>query len=539
MSVAGEEEQEVATITDIDDGKGRVLTGTPGEVNTINGLGGDDHLVGQENQDLLYGGDGNDSFEGGAGSDFFWGQAGADTVEFRGFGSDLDYFMDFKASERDKVDVTALNISSFDTLKALLSITDAGLAIGWGENADILCSLTLSGIKKLNQAKPGQFVFSTNDTDDVLTMDDGGGFISGGLGDDTIIGGAGNDVIIGDQGNDTLHSGGGTKDRIYGGAGADSIYVDTLLGGTVDGGKGVDMLTLQLEAALVRYNYSVDLENGTVTIGSAKTSFSNIEIFAVDGLAHNFADVNIDISCTDGEDVLVFRYKDDNFVPGVMDIIGVTVQGSAGADIIDAANGYRVTVVYDERVKIDRTDPDKSTNDAKGDILKGVNFQLSDANDVYIGGKFGGEINAGGGDDDIKGGAAQDWITGGAGADTLDGRGGADIYTFRALTDSTNKRPDRIKFEDGTDLLSFVLIDANELTSDGNPDTWDDHEVFSIVDKFTGVAGQLQWDHLVIKGKKETWIEGDVNGDSKADMTVILDGHVTITSEDIFELSLF
>lgn len=528
----------MATITDIDDGKGRVLTGTVGEDNIINGLGGNDYLVGQEKQDLLYGGDDNDTFEGGAGSDFFYGQAGADTVEFRGYGSDLDYFMDFKVREQDKVDVKALNISSFDTLKALLSITEAGLAIGWGENADLLCSLTLSGIKKLNQVKAAQFIFSTDATNDVLVMDDGGGFISGGLGDDTITGGAGNDVIIGDQGNDSLHSGGGERDRIYGGGGADSIYVGTLLGGAVDGGKGLDILTLQVEAALVTYDYSVDLERGLVTIGNAKTTFNNVEIFAVEGLSTNGGDVNIDIDGTDGDDVLSFRYKDGNYIPGVMDMIEVTVKGSAGADIIDSGFGFYTTVVFDQRVKIDRTNPDKSTGDAKGDTYNGVNFHLSDRDDVYIGGKSGTILHAGGGDDDIKGGSFADWIYGGRGADILDGRGGEDIYVFETLADSTNKRPDRIKFEDGVDKLTFVLIDANELTSDGDPDTWDDHEVFSIVDKFTGVAGQLQWDHLVIKGKKETWLEGDVNGDARADITLILEGHVTITSADIVELSL-
>jgi Ca2+-binding RTX toxin-like protein len=527
----------MATITDIDDGKGRVLTGTPGEDNTINGLGGDDYLVGQEGQDLLYGGDGNDSFEGGAGSDFFWGQAGADTVEFRGFGSDLDYFMDFKASERDKVDVKALNISSFDTLKALLSVTEAGLAIGWGENADLLCSLTLSGIKKLGQAKAGQFVFSTNDTNDVLTLDDGGGFVSGGLGDDTITGGAGNDVIIGDQGNDILHSGGGARDRIYGGAGADSIYVDGLLGAAADGGKGIDMLTLQVDAALFRYDYSVDLDSGTIEIGGAKATFSNIEIFAVDGFAVNLSNVNIDIHCTDGEDVLMFRYRDNNYIPGVTDVIGVQVHGSAGADIIDAGIGYHVTVVYDTRVKIDRANADKSTGDAKGDILKGVNFELSAGNDVYIGAKMGGFIDAGGGDDDIRGSSRQDLITGGEGTDTLDGRGGADIYFFRTPVESTNKRPDRVNFEDGVDLMSFALIDANVFTNDGDETTWGDHESFTVVDMFTSVAGQLQWDHLLIKGRKETWIEGDVDGDGRADFTVILEGHVAFTREDVLELN--
>lgn len=520
----------MATITDIDDEAGRVLTGTPGEGNTIKGLGGDDYLVGQEQQDLLYGGTGNDTFEGGAGSDFFWGEKGADTVEFRGFGSDLDYFMDFKVSQRDKVDVKALNISNFDTLKALLSITDAGLAITWGENADLLCSLTLSGIKKLNQVKPAQFIFSTNNTNDVLTMDDGGGFISGGLGDDTIDGGTGNDVIIGDQGNDRLYSGGGTNDRIFGGAGADSIYIDGFLGASVDGGKGLDILTLQVDAALFEYNYTVDLDRGAMAIAGAEASFKNVEIFAVEGRAI-LADVNIDISCTDADDVLTFRYS-DTYIPGSTLDIGVTVEGSAGADIVDAGIGYNVTMVYDSRVKIDRTNPEKSTNDAKGDILNGVaSFQLSAKDDVYIGGEAGAFIDAGAGDDDIRGGALVDWITGGAGADRLDGEGGHDLYVYDALDDSTNKRPDRIKFEDGVDLLTFVLIDANAQT----PQI---HDHFTIVDKFSGVAGQLQWDHLNINGKKETWLEADVTGDGRADMTVILEGHVTISSDDFLELSI-
>lgn len=519
----------MATITDIDDATGRVLTGTPGEDNTIKGLGGDDYLVGQEKQDLLYGGIGNDSFEGGAGSDFFWGEAGSDTVEFRGFGSDLDYFIDFSVAEKDKVDVTALNISSFDTLKPLLSITDAGLAVGWGENADLLCSLTLSGIRKLSAIKASQFVFATANTNDVIKFGNSGDFVSGGLGDDKMVGGAGNDVLIGDQGNDRLFSGGGTNDRIYGGAGADSIYVDGNLGATADGGKGLDLFTLRIDVAFLRYNYSVDLAAGTVEFGGKRATFSNCEIFAVEGHAVVGARVNIDISSTDGDDVLTFRYG-NYWVPGLTSEIDVRVAGSAGADIVDAGIGYNVTMVYDTKVKVDLTDTDKSTGDAKGDILKGVRFELSDFDDVFIGGKADVVVDAGRGDDDVKGGAGDDWLSGSAGADILDGRGGRDIYQYIFLADSSNKHADRVRFEDGTDLVSFAAIDANKLTKE--------HDLFSLVDRFTNVAGQLQWDHLNINGKKETWLEADINGDGKADMTVILEGHIKITTADILELSL-
>lgn len=47
---------------------------------TINGLGGDDHIFGLSGNDALFGNDGNDTLVGGAGNDFLSGGNGIDTL---------------------------------------------------------------------------------------------------------------------------------------------------------------------------------------------------------------------------------------------------------------------------------------------------------------------------------------------------------------------------------------------------------------------------------------------------------------------------
>jgi len=135
------------------------------------------------------------------------------------------------------------------------------------------------------------------------------------------------------------------------------------------------------------------------------------------------------------------------------------------------------------------------------------------------------------GDDVISGSAANEKLAGFGGSDTLAGHGGADdlsggagadAFIYLSLTDSGNTKATRDTIEDfegagvaGGDIIDLSAIDADtKLFGDQQfhligPDT-----------PFTNVPGELRWIHT----PTDTIIQGDVNGDGKADFSIDLVG---------------
>ncbi|WP_431859118.1 calcium-binding protein, partial [Azospirillum sp.] len=90
---------------------------------SLYGYGGNDGLLGGNGNDYLYGGTGHDWMEGGAGGDVLDGGAGEDTLA-GGTGADLfkcwltvdsgdwDTITDFNAAQGDRIDISAIDVSS-------------------------------------------------------------------------------------------------------------------------------------------------------------------------------------------------------------------------------------------------------------------------------------------------------------------------------------------------------------------------------------------------------------------------------------------
>jgi Ca2+-binding RTX toxin-like protein len=129
------------------------------------------------------------------------------------------------------------------------------------------------------------------------------------------------------------------------------------------------------------------------------------------------------------------------------------------------------------------------------------------------------------GNDTLFGGGDADTLVGGAGKDTLS-LGGADASVdtviYLLTTDSGITRATRdiiLGFEDGTDKIDLSAIDANTTNGAAVNDSFTYINGDSSVTPgafFTEVAGQLRsyWSadgHI---------IEGDVNGDGKADFSI-------------------
>jgi len=105
--------------------------------------------------------------------------------------------------------------------------------------------------------------------------------------------------------------------------------------------------------------------------------------------------------------------------------------------------------------------------------------------------------------------------TGGGGADTLYGGADADKFVYTATSDSTSAARDVIMdFVHGIDRIDLSLIDANT-SSNGN-------QAFAFVAGQTSnvVANSVTW----FESNGNTIVQADVNGNTTADLAIVLTG---------------
>ncbi|WP_448203938.1 DUF4347 domain-containing protein [Azospirillum sp. sgz302134] len=196
--------------------------------NLINGLGGNDSLVGGMDEDTLIGGAGNDTLIGNEGNDTLNGGPGADLLNG---GNNFDV-----ATYEDATAGIVLDLGN--------PANNAGEAAGdtfvsierWiGTNYDDRLVAGNSPVWFWGHA--GNDVEIGSVGDDTLESGDGNDTIHAGAGNDQLFGRADRDVLYGEDGNDLIVGGGG-EDSIEGGAGNDTIFgdwdADTMHGGDGD-----------------------------------------------------------------------------------------------------------------------------------------------------------------------------------------------------------------------------------------------------------------------------------------------------------------
>lgn len=191
------------------------------KVVTINGLDGNDTLLGGSTADRIDGGSGNDRITGGAGANTLFGGEGVDRVV------ETSNAAVFSVSNSAVVGTQTERIYSFEQAE----LTGGAAANSISVASNFTGPVTLNG-------GAGNDTLLGNQFNDVLNGDAGNDSLNGGVGDDTLGGGDGNDTLIGHTGNDSLDGGAGA-DIGVGGFGDDSI-----LGGTgrdlLIGGYGLD-----------------------------------------------------------------------------------------------------------------------------------------------------------------------------------------------------------------------------------------------------------------------------------------------------------
>lgn len=192
--------------------------------------------------------------------------------------------------------------------------------------------------------------------------------------------------------------------------------------------------------------------------------------------------------------------------------LGDSVAMGGGDDWLDGAGGR-----------------DSLAGEAGNDTLlggAGADTLAGGAGDDLLDGGTGNDRLAGAaGADRLRGGEGNDVLTGGAGADRLWGGAGADRFIFASSLESAPGSHDVIyDFTAGQDRLDLHLIDANA-TRAGN-------QAF----RFLGTAafGHQAGELRLVLGNGFAVLEGDTNGDGRADLTIRLSGLSALEAADIW-----
>jgi Ca2+-binding RTX toxin-like protein len=275
------------------------------------------------------------------------------------------------------------------------------------------------------------------------------------------------------------------------------------------------------------------IKSGTIT-GLIDLSAGNDKFFG--GASPEF------VVSGDGADVVSLGGDKDTYIAtGNFGADGIDiVRGGAGVDTYDAS----AAVMDFNRINLDTIAHDlgplgpgvalAAANTATGSEISGsardTIFGFENANgghgidviygsatdDTLLGGDGGDFLFGFGGNDTLDGGPGNDFLVGGRGKDQLTGGGDADAFVYAALSDSgiTASTRDLIAdFELGLDKIDLTLIDANTTNAAGTNDAFN---FIGTNTPFTGTSGQLHafWSAI------GQIIEGDVNGDAKADFSI-------------------
>ena len=296
------------------------------------------------------------------------------------------------------------------------------------------------------------------------------------------------DVLLG-NGDNTLTNSGTIAGYVFGGLNKDIVKNSGTIDGFIFLDAGDDVFTGGSKAE----KFADELGNDTVNLGGGDDTFAG-------WIGKNVTGDDLDkVNGGAGVDTYDVSGTSDN----VYINIGNVAQPVANAGTLTAytatANGGSTDLIRNfENVKAG----------AGNDFAFG-----SSANNVLEGNGGTDTLYGFGGLDSLKGGSGSDVLIGGAGRDILAGGTDNDTFVYASVSDSRvtdNNRDSIVDFTLG-DRIDLSAIDANTKNGIGN-------DSFSYIgdSAFGKVAGQLR----VYTVGAEQIIEGDVNGDGKADFSI-------------------
>ena len=436
---------------------------------TLRGDSGNDTLIGGNGNDLLdiqSSSTGNDSLSGGAGNDTLFAYQG-DTID-GGAGDDLiQVWSDQVYTLQGGADIDTVSIASSYWYLGNFSLAANGIEVINGNGQGIYGTagnetINVAGIA-LNQVAfiDGQ---GGNDTLSGFTA---AAAVYGGVGEDSVTGSSGNDTLRGDSGNDTLIGGNGNdlldiqssstgNDSLSGGAGNDTLFA--YQGDTIDGGAGNDLIQVWSDQV-----YTLQGGTGIDTVSIA-SSYWNLGNFSLAANGIEVIDGNgEEIYGTASNDAIDFTGVAVNSVTFIDGQGGNdTLTGSAGNDSLYGSSGNDVLIggAGDDYLhggaELDSFDGgdgndtlDFSFSGTGGSVslpagvtgIGGINETFlsienligSSGSDTIIGSAGANRLDGYYGNDSISAGDGDDTVSGGFGLDTMNGGVGNDTVDFSFL----------------------------------------------------------------------------------------------------------
>ena len=446
---------------------------------TLAGGKGPDFILARAGNDKVNAGSGNDTVRGAAGNDTLTGDSGDDLI-LGSFGHD-----ELRGGHgNDRI----IGGDGHDTLNggdgADLLEGEAMQDVLWGFQGND----TLEGGPGNDRGRGGR-------GDDLIIGGNGRDVLQGGSGNDTLSGGAMDDVITGEEGSDNL-SGNDGRDRLIGGTGNDTVsggaWHDTLSGltghdrlfgeagnDTLSGGSGQDTLDGGSGRDALYGDVGADHLQGRMGDDTLFGMSDNDVLYGQNGHDH--------LAGGSGHDTVFGGFHSDR------------LSGDRGNDILDGGPGSDSVLGGDGN--------DSLRGDAGNDVFNGGvgsdTIEGHSGHDRMFGSAGRDILNAGSGNDTVAGGEGQDRLTGGM---------GRDVFVFANRGASPANAADMITdFVNGQDLIDVSNLNLSYI---GRKGFRDDH--------------QLRWDHQA----RNTHITADLNGDGRADLKIILTGHIKLTADD-------
>jgi hypothetical protein len=328
------------------------------------------------------------------------------------------------------------------------------------------------------------------------------GYVDGWVGNDTITntGSIYSTVDLG-EGTNTLKNSKLITGWVLGGDGGNTITNSGTINGSVQLGAGNDSLT----------NSGSGVIDGDIFLGGGNDSFTG----------NNSAEYVHD---EDGSDTYKLGGGNDVYYAS-SDAGTDTVDGGAGANVYDAAHisVLNLNLGTTSALGLSAT---TATFGAGGGSEKVTGFQTvqgSNGNDTIVGGAVAETLYGNAGNDIIAGGGGADKLWGGEGEDSFVLLNAKDSGTTRTSTDTI------MDFSRGDDTIDLSNIDANSTVAG-----FQEFHALIANDVFSGSAGELRY---VFQGG-QTIVQGDTNGDKKADFQIALQGTIDLAADDIRGLSV-
>jgi Ca2+-binding RTX toxin-like protein len=384
--------------------------------------------------------------------------------------------------------------------------------------------------------------FTSADYGDILRGGGGDDQLTSNGGDDELYGNAGADTMYGGTGDDII-DGGADADIMEGGKGDDTFYVDSVSDTVTevapaddDAVAGVDTVYAAIDYTLGDYVENLILTDTAVSatgngLDNALTGNDSANTLSggagIDTLLGEGGDDTLD-GGADADSMAGGKGSDtyyvDNSGDSVTEVAPADDDATAGTDTVHAAVSFTLGA-YVENLILTGTAVSGKGN-ALNNAITGNNVANSlqglDGDDTLAGSGGNDTIFGGNGADTIDGGKGNDSIYGGAGKDTFDVGSGGDTLIFKT-GDTASARADADLIEGfvgkSGDRIDLLAIDANSTKAKNQDFT------FIGSDKFGGHAGELH----VVQVKGDTWLEGDMDGNRKADFVLHFDGIVTLT----------